>query len=340
MPSQNQYNAHDFMQKLEKGLFAHRFLFLGDEEGLKEKSTAKIYELLEKKFGKDCVALSHFHAESGDFEKFHEFILSPSMFTPAKLAVLTGLNSIQSTNENKSKFSDILTNIPPSSYIILHADGYNVPKAIPREHHDVIITVKFWRLFQNETEKYLMQSLNRLKIQYDQDALQQLIALLGNDVKKLDDALEKISFSGQSKITKDFIIDFIYRERDSNIFELLDCLLEKSMRSIQLIQSLLFDGVYELSILALITRNFENLMLFHKGIKEGKAPMEILNNLGIKEKNKQKFIGNADHFPPEIIKKIFVFIHEAEDKIKGGWQYKSSLSNPIIELAEKIIFST
>lgn len=337
MPSQNQYNARDFNQKLEKGIFAQSFLFLGDEEGLKEKCTAKIIELLEKQYGKESVAISRFHAESGDFGKFHEFILSPSIFTSAKLAVLSGANSIQSNNENKIIFSDILTNIPHSSFIIILAEGYAVPKVIPKEHHDAIITVKFWRLFQNEAEKYLMQSLNKCKIQYDPDALQFLILLLGNDVKKIDDAVEKISFSGQSRITRDFLMDFIANEPDSNVFEFIDSLLEKSPRSIQLLHALLLDGVHELSILSLLTKNIENLMRFQKGIEEGTSPAEMLKSLGIREKNQSRFIANANRFSQSSLKKIFSFIHQAEDKIKGGTQYKTLLANPLVELAEKIL---
>ncbi len=338
MDSQHQYNARDFIHKLEKGFFGQRFLFLGDEEGLKEKCTGKIFELLEKNYGKDCVTFSRFHAESGDFGKFHEFILTPSMFSAAKLAVLSGTNSIQTTNENKSIFSDILTNIPTSSFIIINADGYAVPKVIPKEHHDTIITVKFWRLFQNEAEKYLMQSLNKLKIQYDRDALQFLISHLCNDVQKIDDAVEKISFSGQSRITRDFLIDFIANERESNVFEFIDSLLEKSPRSIQLLHSLLLDGVHELSILVLMARNFENLMLFHKGLEEGTSPTEMLKSLGIKEKNQSRFIANANRFSLSALKKIFLFIHQAEDKIKGGTQYKTLLANPLIEAVEQILF--
>jgi len=339
MSTQKQYTARDFIQTLEKGLFSNLFLFLGDEEGLKEKCITKIYELLEKQHGKDNVAFSRFHAESGDLDKFNEFTLSPSMFTPAKLAILSGADSIQSTNEHKKIFSDILSNIPSSSFILILANGYTVPKIIPKEHHNNIITVKFWRLFQNETEKYLIQSLNKAKIQYDHDALRFLIALLGNDVKKIDDAVEKISFSGVDKITKEFLTDFIASERESNVFEFIDSVLQKSDRSFPLLHSLLLDGVYELSILALLTRQFENLMLYHKGIDAGKAPAEMLNNLGIKEKQHSKFIDSAGKFSIVMIEKIFSFIHETEASIKGGGQYKSFLSNPLVVLTEKILFS-
>lgn len=339
MAAQKQYTARDFIQKLEKGLFAQHFLFLGDEEGLKEKCTLKIYELLENQYGKESVAISRFHAESGDFEKFREFTLSPSMFNPAKLAVLCDAHSIQSTSDNRSIFSDIITNIPHNSFIIIQADGYSVPKVIPKEFHDTFITVKFWRLFQNESEKYLIQSLNNLNIQYDQDSLQFLIALLGNDVKKFDDAIEKISFSGQNKITKDFLVDFISNERESNVFEFIDSLLEKSPRSVQYLHSLLLDGVHEPSILALITRNFENFMRYHKSIEENKNPVEIFNTIGIKEKHQSKFIYQARNFPQATIEKIFSLIHETENKIKGSWQYKTILSNPLVELTEKILFS-
>lgn len=333
----NQYNARDFMREIEKSLPGQIYLFTGEEEGLKEKCAARIFELLEKKYGKNGVVLSRFHAESGDLLKFYEFTLSPSMFTPSKLAVLSGTHAIQVTNENKRIFSESFSILPATSVIILFAEGYAIPKIIPKEYHDKLIHVKFWRFFQNDAEKYIMQSLQKLKIKYDHDALQCMITLLGNDVKKIDDAIEKISFSGHNTITRDFLLDFLFDERESNVFEFIDSLLEKSPHSLRILHSLLLDGVYELSILALLVRNIENLLFYHKATAEGKTPSEIMNVLGIKEKQQQKFINHANHFTRTPLEKIFTLIHEAEDKIKGGWQYKSLLSNPLVELTEKII---
>jgi DNA polymerase III delta subunit len=338
MTAKNQYNAKEFIRAFENNYLGNIFLFLGDEEGLKVKYTLHMLESLEKKYGKGMVSFSQFHADSEDISKFIECSLSASMFEPAKLSVLYGTDVIQTTNENKSLFALFFKELPSTTTIILYSDGYNIPKIIPKEYHDTLITVKFWRLFQNEIEQYIKQEFSKRNIECAHDAVQSLIILLGNDVKKIDEAIEKISFSGQNTITKQFLEGFISSDRDSNIFEYIESVLNKSPQSLTLLNALLLDGINELIILSMLTRNFENIMRFHKAIRQNKTPHEALDMLGIKEKQKNAFITRANNFTPNAILKIFSLVYDTEKQIKGGLHHKSALANPLVGLTSNIIF--
>jgi DNA polymerase III delta subunit len=336
MVKAKEINAKEFARGLKPGALARAYLFLGEETGLMEKMIGKIRSLLADRDGAESVAMERFHAENGDLAGAADFALSRSMFSPKKLAVIYEADTLQ-VKQNRPLIEELFSGLPDSTTLVLISAQNKAPRSLPLDLLPGLQTVRFWRYFESDMAAHIRDSLKREKMTVSDGAVSLLIRLLGRDLGKVDGALEKLKYSGQSAVTEELVTTYIDGERNTTIFEFLDALFMKSTRALTLLKTLLDDGVHELVILTMITRQCESIERYHRMSGEGKNAEEILKELGIQERNREGFISQVSRFGPREIGRAYAAIHEAESLLKGAAQSKNIIANPVFELATRLV---
>jgi len=335
---QKSINSKQLEKELSTGALSRIYLFLGPEEGEKEKAVKKIAALLAPQRQDDDIAYARFHIENGEFMQAVDFALTQSMFSSRKICVMSGIDTLQSNNTSiTSLFRELVAALPDSTTLILTADESRTPKIMSSVAGDSFTAVQFWHPFDSDIRQYIMKKLKDHEITIDPRALQLLMRCTGNDMRKIDSAIEKIADSGETSIDDLFIKDIITFERDISVFEFVDALFQKSPASFPLFRRLQEEGIHELIVLTMITRQAESIEKFH-ALRSTLPADAALRELKISDKKINDFLDATEKFPAGKLPGVFNALHKCESSLKGGQLSKKFIANPIVTLISDMIF--
>ena len=113
-----------------------------------------------------------------------------------------------------------------------------------------------------------------MKITAENEALSDLVMLVGTDVQTLQSELDKLaSAAGESKrITLAMVEDLIGRSRELSNFELGDHLMSRNRKAaVETLHRLLEGGAEPLMLIGVLASNFHRLALAKEALKHGSA---------------------------------------------------------------------
>lgn len=322
--------------ELGKGLISKIYLFIGEEDGEKEKLITMISGRV---FGENDTGYSsgRFHIELDEFMKAADFALSQSMFSDKKLCVMLNLENLQASAANLSVFNDMIINLPDSVVLIMTSSDNTVPKFIQKEILTAVKVYHFWRFFEKDLFIYIINSLKSHGVAIERDAAGLLVELLGQDIKKIDEALEKIIGYNINVATKDIISSLIHDEKGITIYNYIDALFKRDKKSLIILKKLIENNYPELVILNHIVRQSESIERFHNFLMNGLNEEDALKSLGISTRNRGDFIEYVKCVSPVAIKSFFSMFYVTDRKLKSRKNSKSILSNPLFNLTAEMI---
>lgn len=324
---------------LAKNSLNNIYLFLGEEEGEKEKYIDKIKNIIFNNSASDN-SWAIFHIENDEFKDAVNFTLSQSMFSEKNLCLMLNIDSIKNTKENTALFQDLIYSIPDTNYLIMTSSENKAPSFVKDDAAKKIKAVQFWKHFEKDLHTYVVKNLKQHNIEIDKNACSFLIELVGRDLRKLDGAIEKILYSNEKFVTFDIIEKLIQDEKEITVFDLLDAIFKNEQKAFSLLGTLLSSGMPELLILSQITRQAELLEKYHFLIHKGLNQDSAIEEIKIHARRKKDFVEYAFKNPNNKVKKIFTLIFEADYRIKNFNRSTSPASNPLFEFLSQIIRQT
>ena len=338
MQKHKSINSKQLEKELGTGSVSPVYLFLGPEEGEKEKAVKKISAAVAPSGKDDEVAYARFHIENGEFMQAVDFAATQSMFSSRKICVMSAIDTLPSNNSSlTSLFTELVATLPDTTTLILTAAENRPPKIMSSVSAETYTTVQFWHPFDSDIRQYIIKKLKDHAISIDPQALQLMMRCTGNDMRKVDNAISKIVDSGETIIADYFIKNIIAFERDITIFEFIDALFEKKPASFSLFKRLQEEGIHELVILTMITRQAESIEQFHSLCTT--LPTDtVLRELKISDKKTDAFLSFTKKYPREKLPGIFHALYMCESSLKGGQLSKKFIANPIVTLISDMIF--
>jgi DNA polymerase III delta subunit len=88
-------NSKKLMADLAKKDLRRMYLFMGEEEGEKDKCIAAISSILFSSQGDAGIYTGRFHCENDELMQAADFALSGSMFSPARLCVMYNIDGVK-----------------------------------------------------------------------------------------------------------------------------------------------------------------------------------------------------------------------------------------------------
>jgi DNA polymerase III delta subunit len=333
-------NSKQLMAELNSNKLERIYLFLGEEEGEKDKIINKIIDLKIKGQDEKNYSTRRFHLESGEFQDAAEFAMSASMFSESKVCIMLNIDSLKTKSEDKRLLSELLNTLPDSNIIIMTCQENKLPSIIDNKDINKIKTVQFWRFFDNDISTYIINSIRKKDMKIDMAAVNHLINLTGRDIKKIDDALEILTDSGEKSITPEIIKMYISDTKDVSVFEFVDSLFQKDKNCFLQLAKVLDNGTHELALLKLIMKQAELIEKYNHLTKTDLNSEAAMQQIGINPRNTKTFLESAKRFPSDSIKIIFPLIHEADRRIKSSIFSNNLASNPIFELVTDMLLGS
>ena len=339
-PTSKQFNA-----ELSKGLKGNMFLFIGEEEGEKDKIINSILNLKFKDEDERSQNCGKYHISDDkdrmqEFMSAADFILSGSMFSNNRVCIIRNIEKIETNDSVKNIIDDIFTQTPDGTIIIMTCMANKVPGIIGKKYEDLVQIVQFWKNFDSDLFNYISKTLRNNRVKFDDRMVPLILELTGNDIKKIDEMLDMISIiSIDTPLTGALLKDLAGGIREITIFEFIDSLFLKEKRSLLHLKRLLNDGTAELFILNMIVRQADLIERYYNYIKDDHSHEEALAKLGLaaSKLRREKFVSILKKISRDEIREIYPYIAKAEYHIKSSGTSRTLVNNPVFVLASEIL---
>ena len=325
---------------ITKGDLSPVYLFLGEEEGEKERFISIIAKrFLPKNTSPDGRTIAFFHAQNGETIQAADFALSSSMFDPCKICVLTNIDKVP-LKQDQVMISELIRDLPDSTLLIFSSGENQPPKYFSDAMMSSVQPIVFWRLFENELQAHVSQVFKEKGRMIETGAVRRIISLTGRDLKKVNEAIDRImTGTEETPVSEKTVISLIADEKEISIFELIDAILKKRKESVSLLKKVLDEGAAELQILALLEREAKRVELYHELRSHGMTHDDAFGELHINPKAVDDFSAYIRLFPEDEIRRLMILLSKADYAGKSSFSSSSLISNTIVDLIASIVLS-
>ncbi len=331
-------NAKQFKRELDGDRLERRYLFLGEEEGDKDKIINRIMVMAFDDPGERSHAAGRFHVENDEFLAGAEFILSTPLFSTKRVCVMYNIDSLAAARHG-GVFQEMVRDIPEQSILILTTREVR-PPAFMTPVLDRFKVVQFWRYFDSDIHAYITAAIRKLGLEIDDRAVELLVERTGNDIKKIDDAIDMIRFSGKTGLVDaDLVKNCVDDVRDASVFDFVDALFRRDPKALGLCRKVREDETPDLRILYLIMRQAEMIETFYALVGSGVPPEEAMTKAGVYSKNREKFWRYTETFPRDRLRRVFALISGADYSLKSGSASKELIASPVFNLVSDMLFT-
>jgi DNA polymerase-3 subunit delta len=322
----NVLSRDDLRNQLKRREFAPVYLLFGAETYLRDLAAQAIADLVLadsslREFNETEFALS------GNSPVGHALASAEQLPMISSKRVVKITNVIVSASGTKDTLKEddeeilaaYLNRPPETSVVIFVADELDKRRKIAKLLLDKCCAVEFKQLEEAELISWARTKLKDLNSEADDRALRHLVGLIGNNVRRLTNEIEKLSVAAlpDALITNELVEALVPDSRELSNFELTDSLLSKNKtRALQILKKILDDGAEPLMLLGLIASNFRRLFMSKELMRQGVERREVARILKLPYGKQEDFLATARRIETEKLTGIMRRIAEADVSIK------------------------
>lgn len=327
--------ARELYADLDKKRLARAYLFLGEDDGEKDKAVGRIAALMPGGDGAEH-SPGRFHCEMGELMQAADFALNRSMFSDARLCVLLNVDAIPAGAAGTALLGEIFTSLPDSMVLVMTTRANRPPRGIEPEAVPGLKVYHFWPPFENDLVAYIVRALEPDGIAIDARVARALVDLLGRDVRAVDGAIEKLRNAGGTRVTEETVRSVVGGEKDYSLFEFVDALYRGERSSLRLLKNLIENNCPELLILNQIARQADSIERYHLAVRAGDGEDEALRKASVPPRAGKAFLELARANPIIKIKRIYPLLHKADFALKSHRASKSVVAGPLFDLSREM----
>ncbi len=165
-----------------------------------------------------------------------------------------------------------LGNPAPSSVVIFNTEDLDKRKKLTKVLLDSCTVVDFPALKDGEAKAWVKARLKELKVSCDENALSDIVTLVGTDVQTLFSEIDKLASAAlkTGRITLEMVDELIGRSRELSNFELGDHLMARNRkRALETLHRLLEGGAQPVMLVGAIAGNYHRLALAKEYLSRG-----------------------------------------------------------------------
>ncbi|MCK4782048.1 DNA polymerase III subunit delta [Candidatus Parcubacteria bacterium] len=277
------------------------------------RSRKKLREIIEhyEKVRKSGLNLKVFDlfAQVFSFQDFKDVIRSASMFKEKKLIIL---KNIFSSSDFQEKFLKEKEKYLKSEDVILFycEEKIAANKPLFKFLKQRAKAQEFKLLEGIELKNWLRREFKSYNSRISPEALEKLIAFVGNDLWRFSNEIRKlVSFKNKKQIERQDVELLVKPKIETDIFKTIDAIaLRNKNQALKFLHKHLEKGDSPLYLLSMINFQFRNLLM----VKEQSRPV------GMHPYVARKSMEQARKFSLEELKKIYLKIFQADLSIKTG----------------------
>jgi DNA polymerase-3 subunit delta len=260
-----------------------------------------------------------FEKENLDFQKFKDFLNSPSLFEEKKLIVLKNAFSDKKFKENFFKEKEkILT----SKNIILICEEGEIDKKDPL--FSFLLKNSKWQEFQKlkgeKLKNWAKKEILKYNLNIDPKALKKLLEFVGEDTWRLAQEIKKLAnFKKEGKIEIKDIEELVEPDIEIQIFKTIDALVEKKKDLVLNFINFHFrKGDHPLYLFGALIAHFRLLLSIKDLVERQKSWSLAFKELNISPFLRKKIWVQAQKFDTQKLKKIYQKLLKIDLGIKTG----------------------
>ncbi len=203
--------------------------------------------------------------------------------------------------------------------LIFVADELDKRRKISKLLLDNCVAVEFAGLKDDELLIWAKNKLKEFDAEADDRALRHIIGLVGNNVRRLTNEIEKLAVAAlpDKLITFDLVETLVPNSREISNFDLTDHLLTKNKKyALQTLKKILDDGAEPLMLLGLIANNFHRLFLSKEMMAQGVDRKEVARIMKLPYSKQEDFLTTARRADAERLSRIMRRIAETDLAVK------------------------
>ncbi len=328
----------DLRGQLKKREFAPVYLLFGAETYLRDLAAKTIGDLaLANSSLREFNEIEHSLSDSKVNYALSDAEQLP-MVDARRVVKITNVRVSANSNKDNLKEEDeeildrYLSRPAETSIVIFVADELDKRRKMSKLLLEKSVAVEFGELKDSELIKWANDKLKELNAEADQRALNLLVALVGNNVRRLTNEIEKLSVAAlpDKLITSELVESLVPNSREISNFDLTDYLLAGDRRrALQTLKKILDDGAEPLMILGLISYNFRRLFLSKELMRQGVDRKEVARVMKLHWNKQEDFLATARRSDAEKLSRIMRKIADTDLAIKtskgGGGNVGSRL---------------
>ena len=169
--------------------------------------------------------------------------------------------------------------------------------------------------------RWIEQRVKKKGGQINPAAVETLAAFVGNDLRLLDQEIEKLVtyVDGARPISEDDVRLLVSYVREANVFEMVDALGQRNgQRAAKLLHQLLDDGEHPLRLLGMIIRQFRIMIQVKELSGQGVSQRDIAARLRLHPFVVKKAVRQAMNFSMKQLEAIYRKLLDTDVAIKTG----------------------
>ena len=284
----------ELRRDLKQGRIASLYLLYGAEDYLRDNAARAIADAVLRDAPLREFNEASYSLASVDVQQAIAAAEQMPMMASRRVVRITDFSKLREADEEI--LARYITRPAESSVVIFVADDLDKRRKLSKTLLDTCTAVEFAPLSDAELATWAKDQLRKLKVEADERALHQIIALVGSNVRTLSNELNKLATSaiGQERITMEMIDDLVGRSRVLSNFELTDHLILRiRKRALQILQRLLDDGAEPVMLIGLIASNYHRLALAKELMSRNAAKEEVFRLVGMPFSKREEFLATA-----------------------------------------------
>jgi len=265
------YSRADLERTLKEGRLAPVYLLVGCESYLRNSaaraiSDAALSGTLLREFNESTFSL----VSGGGAQEAVAAANQMPMMSTRRVVKITDFGKIRDAEEEV--LIRYIADPAESSVVIFNTEDLDKRKKLSRALLETSQVVDFPALKDGDAKTWVKSRLKELKTTCDEQALSEIISLVGTDVQTLFSELDKLASASQPtrRITLDLVDELIGRSRELSNWELGDHLMARNRKqALQTLNRLLEGGAQPVMLLGAIAGNYHRLALAKDALTHG-----------------------------------------------------------------------
>ena len=200
------------------------------------------------------------------------------------------------TEDHEPLLSAYLANPSAHSVVIFVADELNGVRKMGKFLREKTTAVEFKPLDDSDLTKMARDKIKADGAEIDEPALRHLIGLIGQDVRRLTNEINKLvtAVLPDKTISSDLVESLVPNSRELSNFDLTDHLVAgRRSQALSTLKKILDDGAEPLALIGLISYNYRRLLMVKDLMSRGADRREVANIVKLRYNDQEPFLAAA-----------------------------------------------
>ena len=264
------------------------------------------------------------------------------MMCDYRLVIVQGLAVLESgkakdEEQESTALSEYVGRVPPTTVLVFDADNIDKRKKLSKALLKLPGAVSFDALNDQQLARWMNQTLRPFGKKMDRAACEALAFTSGRDLTMLSGELHKLAsfVEERSEITAKDVEEIATHTAECTVFAMVDALVAgQAEKAFELLNILLQDGEQRIGILALITRQYRQMMYLRSMQEAGVPQNQLAKELGVPPFALRRLSAQAGRRTPAQLRAQLDSCVQADYDIKrGALREDAALDKLMYELA-------